>query len=134
MKLPSSDLRFHLERPAWQLGALIALAALLAVGASVGIASIAGFDAVRTRLAHPDWPWLVASAGGMLAAFAGYRLAYQGISDMRGGPDLERRELDAVVAAGFGGFVARGGAAVDNYVMRATGADRRSAEVRVGTL
>lgn len=134
MKLPPANLRSHIERPAWQLGALVLVAALLAVGASVGIASIAGFDAVRIRITHPNWPWLFGSAGGMFVAFLGYRLAYQGISDMRCGPHLKRRDLDVVVAAGFGGFVVRGGAAVDNYVMRASGADARTAEVRVGTL
>lgn len=128
------DLRRHVERNARQLTVLTLIAALLFLGATAGIASIAGFDAVATRLGHADWRWLLASAGGTLVAFAGYRLAYQAISDLRGGPHLDRRELDAVVAAGFGGFVARGGAAVDDYVMRAAGADHRAAQVRVGAL
>jgi uncharacterized membrane protein YbhN (UPF0104 family) len=129
------DLRFHVERRPRAFLVLGLVAALLFLGALAGVASIAGFRAVVARLEQPDCPWLLAAASFMLVAFLGYRLAYQGISDMRGGPRLDRRDFDAVVAAGFGGFVARGGAAVDNYIFRAAAdAGPRDAEVRVGGL
>ena len=69
MKPPIPDLRLNIDRDPVQLGALTLIAAILSLGATGGIASIAGFDAVHDRLAHPDWRWLLASAGGMLAEF-----------------------------------------------------------------
>ena len=40
----------------------------------------------------------------------------------------------AVVAGGFGGFLAHGGSALDDYALRAAGSDERDASVRVSAL
>jgi hypothetical protein len=63
LRVRSGD-ELHIDRNPVQLGALTLI---LSLGATGGIASITGFDAVYDRLAHPDWRWLLASAGGMLA-------------------------------------------------------------------
>ena len=44
---------------------------------------------------------------------------------------LTRRQRRAVVLAGFGGFIGRGGSAIDRYAMLAAGMDKRDADVRL---
>jgi hypothetical protein len=67
-------------------------------------------------------------------AFCGYYFAYCGVETVDEGPKLDRRSRLAVVTAGFGGFLARGGTALDEFAMRAGGADKREAKVRIGAL
>ncbi|MCU1490652.1 MAG: hypothetical protein JWM85_2057 [Acidimicrobiaceae bacterium] len=109
-------------------------AALLYGAANVGLCTIAGFETVGRRLSRLDWPYIAASLGGVAVALAGYRLAYEGISKVGGGPELTAAERWAAVIAGFGGFLSRGGASVDKFAMRAAGASERDAEVRVAGL
>jgi hypothetical protein len=101
-----------------QLIVLTALAVLLYVGAAVGLAAIPGYSSMRHTLAGVRWPWVLASVGGVLAALAGYLLAWRGLAS--GGVDgvsLSRRQRVAVVLAGFGGFIGRGGSAIDRYAL-----------------
>lgn len=51
-----------------------------------------------------------------------------------GEPKLNTPALLAVVTAGFGGFLAHGGTALDEFTMRAGGANEREAKIRVGAL
>jgi uncharacterized membrane protein YbhN (UPF0104 family) len=118
-----------------QLLGLIVVAALLTVGAGVGMSYIAGFGSIWKALQSPSWPWLVAAAAGVGASFVGYYFGYRGIGQVEGGPDdLDARSRLAVVVAGFGGFLAHGGGALDEFVMRAAGASKREAKVRVTLL
>jgi hypothetical protein len=98
------------------------------------MAYVAGFDAVHQRLSHAHWWWLAPAFGGVMFAFFGYYFAYRGINGAEGGPELDHRALLAVVTAGFGGFLAHGGTALDEFAMRAGGSDKRGAKVRVGAL
>jgi len=98
----------HVERRGGELALLIALAALLELAAGVGLAYVAGFSQVRAVVGDVHWGWLVVLAGALVVSFAGYRLAYQGIFRVEGGPKLPRRQMHAVVAAGFGGLLAHG--------------------------
>lgn len=116
------------------LSGLIALAAALFAAGTIGMAYVAGFGAVRTRLVHADWWWLAPCLGAVLLSFCGYYFAYRGIKRVEGGPDLDPRTLLAVVIAAFGGFLARGGTALDELAMRAGGAEKREAKVRTGAL
>ena len=114
---------------------LTTLAALLYVGGGVGMAYIAGFDRIWEAVQHPSWPWLAASLGGVVLAFTGYYFGYRGIGRIEEGPDdLSHADRLAVVAAGFGGFLAHGGTGIDHAVMRAAGASEREAKVRVTLL
>jgi uncharacterized membrane protein YbhN (UPF0104 family) len=124
----------HVNREAKQLGGLIALGVALYVIAGVGMAYVAGFSAVQHRLAHAHWWWLAPSFAAVLLAFVGYLFAYRGIAGAEGGPHIERSSLLAVVAAGFGGFLAQGGTALDEFAMRSGDADPREAKVRVSAL
>jgi hypothetical protein len=131
MRLLSSH---HVNRTWPHLVGLVALAAVLYAAAGIGMAYVAGFDAVHQRLTHADWWWLAPSFGGVVVAFSGYYFAYRGVKWVEGGPELDDRALLAVVTAGFGGFLAHGGTALDEFAMRAGGAGRRAAKVRVGAL
>jgi uncharacterized membrane protein YbhN (UPF0104 family) len=123
-----------INRRGGQLLGLVGAAVALWAIAGVGMAYVAGFSAVHTTLERTVWWWLLVSLGGVLVAFAGYFFAYRGIKHAEGGPELELPSLLAVVTAGFGGFFAHGGTALDEYAMRAGGADKREATVRVSAL
>ena len=115
-----------------QLAVLTVLAVLLYVGAAAGLSAIPGYAVMRHTLAGVRWGWLLASLGGVGAAFAGYLLAWRGIVRGAGaGGSLSRRQRLAVVVTGFGGFVGRGGSAIDRYAMLASGMDDREADVRL---
>jgi hypothetical protein len=120
---------------AGQLFALTALAVLLYVGAATGLSAIPGYAEMRHTLAGVQWPWVMASLGGVAAAFAGYLLAWLGLArGAAAGGSLSRRQRLATVLAGFGGFLGRGGSAIDRYAMLAAGMDKREADVRLAGL
>ncbi len=98
------------------------------------MAYVAGFDAVHHQLVHAHWWWLAPSFAAVMLAFCGYYFAYRGIKSVEGGPELDTPALLAVVTAGFGGFLARGGTALDEFAMRAGGAGKHEAKVRIGAL
>lgn len=117
-----------------QLAGLVLLAALVYAAAGVGMAYVAGFGAVHRRLDHAQWWWLAPSFAAVLVAFCGYFFAYRAVKGAEDGPQMKPRSLLAVVTAGFGGFLAHGGTALDEFAMRAGGADKREANVRVSAL
>ena len=126
--------RRHIDRRAAELLGLILTAVLLEVAAAAGLSYVAGFGSVRAALGRVDWTWLVVVFGALAVSFAGYYSAYGGIYRAEGGYDLNRRQLRAVVVAGFGGLFAHGGTTPDDLVLQACGADRRDSIVRVWTL
>jgi hypothetical protein len=119
-------------------GAALLPPILLAVGlnlaAVAGLAGIAGFRAVHTSLTKIQWPWLCAVPAALALSAIGYYFAYRSIYATEGGYALSRRQLTAVVAAGFGGLFSTGGIRPDGLVLQADGASRREALVRVTTL
>jgi hypothetical protein len=124
----------HLD---WSWRALLGLAgvmALLYAAAVVGLAYVGGFSAVKVRLEHAQWWWMAPAFGALVLAFAGYYFAYRGINSAEEGAELAPKSLLAVVAAAFSGFLAHGATALDEFAMRAGGADEREAIVRVGAL
>jgi hypothetical protein len=119
-------------------GAALVPPILLAVGLNIaavaGLADIAGFHAVYTSLTWIQWPWLCAVPAALAMSAIGYYFAYRSIYATEGGYELSRRQLTAVVAAGFGGLFSTGGIRPDGLVLQADGASRREAMVRVTTL
>ena len=119
-------------------GAALAPPVLLAIGLNVaavaGLSYIAGFHAVYTSLIRIQWPWLGAVPAVLAMSATGYYFAYRSIYAAEGGYQLSRRQLTAVVAAGFSGFFSTGGIRPDGLVLQNRGASRREAMVRVTTL
>jgi uncharacterized membrane protein YbhN (UPF0104 family) len=124
----------YLERTSVQLCLLLVVAGLLQVAGGAGSAYLAGFSAVDRALRGFDWPYLVALLGALAVSSVGYDFACRDVYRVEGGPDLRRRQMRSVVTAGFGGFLARGGAAVDQYALQAAGAGEREAKVRITAL
>lgn len=124
----------HTERRRRVLALLIVVAVALELAAATGLTYVVGFAKVRAVLDRFDPVWLIALTGALLISFVGYYLAYQGIFRVEDGPTLTRRQMRAVVAAGFGGFLAHGGGALDRYALQAAGADEDDAKARVAAL
>jgi hypothetical protein len=124
----------HLQRRGAELALLLAAATLLELGAGIGLAFVVGFGRVRDVLVHFDGVWLIALVGALIISFIGYYNAYQGIFRVEGGPRLSWRHMRAVVAAGFGGFLAYAGGALDQYALQSAGADESEAKVRAAAL
>ena len=123
-----------IDRRGAALAAPILLAVALNVVAVAGLAYIAGFRAVYTSLTRIQWPWLGAAVPALAMSAIGYYLAYRRIYAAEGGYQPSRRQLSAVVAAGFGGLFSPGEMKSDGLVLQASGASRRDALVRVTTL
>jgi hypothetical protein len=124
----------HLRSRRSVLAVLAGVAILLELAAGTGLAYIAGWSQVRAVLGNFDGIWLIALIGGLLISFIGYYYAYLGIFRVEGGPTLPRRQMRAVVAAGFGGFLAHGGGALDQYALQAAGTEENEAKARVAAL
>jgi uncharacterized membrane protein YbhN (UPF0104 family) len=121
----------HLERDAAQQLLLIGIGAALAFGAAVGTAWAAGFAHVLEELGRFDPVWLPVAFGLEVLAYFGYVFAYREVARMEGGPRLGFARCGAIVAAGFGAFVIRGGFVVDRHALEAAGLEPRQARVRV---
>jgi uncharacterized membrane protein YbhN (UPF0104 family) len=127
-------MRVSLPRRGSVVALLVAVAVLLELAAGAGLAYVAGWSKVRAALGHVDWVWLVVLAGALLVSFVGYYYADRGVFRVEGGPALAGRQMRAVVAAGFGGFLTHGGGALDQYALQAAGADEQESKIRVAGL
>ncbi|MFL5944282.1 MAG: YbhN family protein [Gaiellaceae bacterium] len=121
----------HLERDAAQHALLVLISAALALAAVVGIAWAAGFGRVWQELQQFNPIWLPVAFGMEVAAYFGYVVAYREVARVRGGPRLGIGRAGAIVAAGFGVFVIRGGFVVDRHALEDAGLDPREARARV---
>jgi uncharacterized membrane protein YbhN (UPF0104 family) len=114
-----------------RIALLVAVAAALSLGASFGVAWAAGFGAVVEQLRDIELWWFTAALGAEIVAYLGYMLAYREVARVEGGPQLEMPRIVALVTAGFGVFVPRGGFAVDLDAFQKVGCDPREARARV---
>jgi uncharacterized membrane protein YbhN (UPF0104 family) len=121
----------HLERHPWQHALLIGLGATLAVGALTGVAWTAGFDEVLELGGRFNGVWLPVAFGFEIAAYLGYIVAYRELVRVEGGPAMGIGRAGAIVAAGFGVFVIRGGFVVDRLALETAGVEPRLARIRV---
>ena len=121
----------HLERHPAQHMLLIAIGAALAIGALFGVAWAAGFDKVLDIAAGVDGIWLPIALGMEIAAYLGYIVAYREIARVEGGPEIGMARAGAIVAAGFGVFVIRGGFIVDRHALESAGMGPKQARHRV---
>jgi uncharacterized membrane protein YbhN (UPF0104 family) len=121
----------HLERDTAQHALLVLFSAGLALAAVTGISWAAGFGTVFRELRAANPNWLPIAFAMELAAYLGYVVAYRELARARGGPRLGIGRAGAIVAAGFGVFVIRGGFAVDRHALEDAGLDAREARIRV---
>jgi uncharacterized membrane protein YbhN (UPF0104 family) len=132
--MPSLSLKWlsgHLlGRRASTFATVLGLAAILDAVGTGGMSYVAGFHSVWHLLIHLSWPWLAALVGGMVCSFAGYYVAYRGVYEIAGGAHASRRQLAAVVIAGFGGLLSHAGSGLDHYALEAMGNEKRDARVR----
>jgi uncharacterized membrane protein YbhN (UPF0104 family) len=110
---------------------LVLLGAGLALAAVVGIAWAAGFENVYRQLRAGNPNWLPIAFAMEVAAYLGYVIAYRELARVQGGPRLGLGRAGAIVAAGFGVFVIRGGFVVDRHALEDAGLEPHEARVRV---
>jgi len=121
----------HLERHPLQHAVLIGIGAMLAGTALIGVAWAAGFERVLDVGDHVNGIWLPIALGMEIAAYLGYIVAYREIARVESGPEIGLGRAGAIVAAGFGVFVIRGGFIVDRHALESAGVPPRQARVRV---
>ena len=114
--------------------ALPLLALLIATGASVAMAGIAGFHAVDSALQRTTPGWLALVLGARLAAYAGYTLAHRATLTPEGRASIPVDARLKLVAFGAAATSLAGGFATDHRAMRGAGASPREATVRVLSL
>ena len=120
-----------MDRRPREMVAFIALGAALSAAAIVGVSWAAGCAAVAERLRQVDARWLPLALGAEVLAYVGYVLAYREVARVEDGPSLPHSRALALVATGFGVFIARGGFSVDLHAFRQEFVDDREARVRV---
>jgi uncharacterized membrane protein YbhN (UPF0104 family) len=119
----------HLYK-AHRLAFVVVAAGVLTFGAFTGLAWWAGFVAVYHRLIHVHWWWAAVALGAEALAYVGYVVAYREVARAEDGAELNLTSTAAVVATGFGVFVASGGFALDEAVLRSSGVPQREARRR----
>ncbi|UGS36219.1 flippase-like domain-containing protein [Capillimicrobium parvum] len=110
---------------------LSVIAVMIAAGALIGVATVAGWHNV-VRDAWPIHPgWIALGVAGQVLALAGYTAAFRSVTAAGGCEPLPTRDAADVVTAGFGAFALGGGFAVDRRALDEAGYDSRDSTVRV---
>jgi uncharacterized membrane protein YbhN (UPF0104 family) len=120
----------HLYK-AHRVAVLVFAAAVLTLSAFTGLAWWAGFVRVYHRFVHVHWWWILVALAAELVAYLGYIVAYREVARAEDGTELPLSSTAAMVATGFGVFVASGGFALDEAVLRSAGVPRKEARERV---
>jgi hypothetical protein len=108
-----------------------AAAALLFFVALAVMSAIAGWSRIERQLRPELSFWFAVALAAEAAAFTGYVFAYRSVAAVEGGPSLSFREAAALVAFGFGAFLAKGGAALDSKALATSGGGEHEGEIRV---
>jgi uncharacterized membrane protein YbhN (UPF0104 family) len=115
-----------------ELVLFLALGAALSLLGLVGVSYAAGFEAVLGRVdGYENFWWVGLAVGAEALAYVGYTFAYREVSRVEAGPSFQPTEAAALVATGFGAFVARGGFALDLHAFRHAARSDRDARIRV---
>ena len=121
----------HREHEAHHVVMVMIVAAALSLIATILVAGAAGYVAVASRLRHANTYWFPFAVAGAVAAHIGYTFAYREVAHVGRGVRLGALRAGAIVAAGFGMFVPRGGFAVDIEALEDLGVPREEARIRV---
>jgi uncharacterized membrane protein YbhN (UPF0104 family) len=124
-------LAHHREHEAHHVVMLMFVAGALSLIATIFVAGAAGPVAVASHIRHANWYWIPFAMAGAVAAHVGYTFAYREVAHVGRGVRLGALRAGAIVAAGFGMFIPRGGFAVDIEALEDLGVPRDEARVRV---
>src|SRR2546430_2748642 len=124
-------LAHHREHEAHHVVMLMIVAGALALIAAILVAGAAGYVDVASHVRHANWYWLPFAIAGAVAAHIGYTFAYREVAHVGRGVRLGTLRAGAIVAAGFGMFIPRGGFAVDIEALEDLGVPPDEARVRV---
>jgi hypothetical protein len=121
----------HREHQPHHVVMLMIVAGGLSLIATILVAGAAGYVAVASHLRHANTYWFPFALAGAVAAHVGYVVAYREVAHVDRGVRLGTLRAGAIVAAGFGMFIPRGGFAVDLEALQDLGVPREEARVRV---
>ncbi len=121
----------HRDHEAHHVVMVMVVAAALSLIATIFVAGAAGYVAVASRLRHANWYWIPFAMAGAVAAQIGYTFAYREVAHVGRGVKLSALRASAIVAAGFGMFIPRGGFGVDIEALQDLGVPPEEARVRV---
>jgi hypothetical protein len=121
----------HREHEPHHVVMVMLVAAALSLIATIFVAGAAGYVAVAAHLRHANTYWFPFAIAGAVAAHIGYTFAYREVANVGRGVKLGAFRAGAIVAAGFGMFIPRGGFAVDIEALEDLGVSREEARVRV---
>src|SRR5690349_1402434 len=124
-------LAHHREHEAHHVVMLMIVAAALSLIATILVAGAAGYVAVASHLRHAKTYWFPFAIAGAVVGHVGYTFAYREVAHVGRGVRLGALRAAAIVAAGFGMFIPRGGFAVDIEALEDLGVPREEARVRV---
>jgi len=119
-------LAHHREHEAHHVVMLMIVAAALSLIATILVAGAAGYVAVASHIRHAHTYWFPFAIVGAVAAHVGYTFAYREVAHVGRGVRLGTLRAGAIVAAGFGMFIPRGGFAVDLEALQDLGVPARS--------
>jgi uncharacterized membrane protein YbhN (UPF0104 family) len=124
-------LAHHREHEPHHVVMLMLFAGALSLVAAILVAGAAGYVAVASRLRHANTYWFPFAVAGAVAANVGYTFAYREVAHVGRGVRLGTLRASAIVAAGFGMFIPRGGFAVDLEALQDLGVPPDEARIRV---
>ncbi len=121
----------HREHEPHHVVMLMIVAGALSLIAAILVAGAAGPVAVASHLRHANTYWFPFAIAGAVAAQFGYTAAYREVANVGRQVRLGTLRAGAIVAAGFGMFIPRGGFAVDLEALQDLGVPPDEARVRV---
>jgi uncharacterized membrane protein YbhN (UPF0104 family) len=124
-------LAHHREHETHHVVMLMIVAGALSLIAAILVAGAAGYVAVASHIRHAHTYWFPFALVGAVAAHIGYTFAYREVAHVGRGVRLGALRAGAIVAAGFGMFIPRGGFAVDLEALQDLGVPPEEARVRV---
>ncbi|MGZ4358751.1 MAG: hypothetical protein ACXVZW_03100, partial [Gaiellaceae bacterium] len=129
--MPGATGHTYLERSLRAHSLVLLAGSVLALAALLGVASATGWPLVIEDVEQIQPLWFLVAVAGEALAYVGYVISFREVARVESGPVLDHSHATAIVTAGFGAFVARGGLAVDFMALRDAGVSQREARVRV---
>jgi uncharacterized membrane protein YbhN (UPF0104 family) len=109
-------------------------AMVIAAGVSVAMGWVAGFDRMSDAIASAEPEWLALILAGMIVSYAGFSETYRSMLDPCTAERMPENLAFKLTAYGAAATSLLGGYAVDRRALRAAGASRDDAAVRVITI